>query len=468
VGSEGEFKSVFISYSHVDKDFARQLAADLAKAGCRVWRDEGEIDIGERLMPKIRAALDEMESVVVVLSKTSVNSEWVKVELDIAMNKELKKRSVVVLPAVIEDIELPSFLEGKLYADFKDPQTYEATLSKLLRALKVQRSNLPETTKDFNAEGTIRQDDRDSLLKIEYNLNDPNRIHLIRNSVNEEIRKVRSELTDDNFPLKAAYNKQELARRMAAYEEITSTLVKMLIAGCHDGKLPDYNRIWVKTLQDVAEHCAKGHFNSDEKIWNDFRLYPALLLLYAGGIASIIAGKWGTLAELFVGGNLRSEEGTVPIVYAVHAWNVINIDYSEFVMKEIEAEEYHTRRLNIKVFQFLSSKYDNYISSHEFESFFDMFEYILGLVHADLYQKKSGQIWAPTGLFVRRRHEYSQSPLFRFEENEYESAREELLRRKLWSGSIQRFQDIKLKYDDFVKKIRKDNYILLPNWEWSD
>ena len=130
--------TVFISYSHADKEFARRLAADLRRAGCRVWIDEGELNVGDRLMPKIRAALDEMKFVVAVLSGTSVKSEWVKVELDLAMNRELKQKAVVVLPVVVDDVELPAFLEGKLYADFRNSKTYRESLSLLTRSIGLE------------------------------------------------------------------------------------------------------------------------------------------------------------------------------------------------------------------------------------------------------------------------------------------------------------------------------------------
>jgi hypothetical protein len=118
-------RSVFISYSHADKTFARRIAADLQRVGCRVWIDEGELNVGDRLMPKIRAAIEDMDFVVAVLSNTSVESEWVKVELDLAMNRELKQKEVIVLPIIVDEVELPAFLAGKLYADFRQSKDYQ-------------------------------------------------------------------------------------------------------------------------------------------------------------------------------------------------------------------------------------------------------------------------------------------------------------------------------------------------------
>ena len=60
-----------------------------------------------------------------------------KKELDVAMNREITSREVVVLPLLYEECELPEFLKGKLYADFSKPTDYEAVLGKLLRRLRI-------------------------------------------------------------------------------------------------------------------------------------------------------------------------------------------------------------------------------------------------------------------------------------------------------------------------------------------
>ena len=56
-------------------------------------------------------------------------------ELQIALQKEIKGKKVVVLPILIETVEIPPFLKDKLYADFTSPDKFEHELPKLLRAL---------------------------------------------------------------------------------------------------------------------------------------------------------------------------------------------------------------------------------------------------------------------------------------------------------------------------------------------
>ncbi len=133
-----ELASIFLSHSHADKTFVNQISRDLITMGVRVWVDEAEIEIGDSLIEKIRNGIDNVDYVGVVISKTSVESEWVKKEVDIAMNQEIEGRQVKVLPLLIDDCDLPGFLKGKMYADFRHASTYSRELNKLSRRLGVK------------------------------------------------------------------------------------------------------------------------------------------------------------------------------------------------------------------------------------------------------------------------------------------------------------------------------------------
>ncbi|QRZ15739.1 toll/interleukin-1 receptor domain-containing protein [Paracoccus methylovorus] len=126
---------VFLSHSHPDKPFARKLAADLRANGHSVWIDEAETNIGDSLIEKIRNGLDQVDYVCALLSQASIQSPWVQRELDIASNREIDERRVVVLPLLLEDVDLPGFLRGKLYGNFRDSDSYDISVTALLRAL---------------------------------------------------------------------------------------------------------------------------------------------------------------------------------------------------------------------------------------------------------------------------------------------------------------------------------------------
>jgi len=137
---------VFLSHSSKDKAFTRKLASRLGEYNIKFWLDEAEINIGDSLMLRISSAIEETDYIAVILSHESVNSHWVQVELQIAMNRELSDNQVRVLPILIEKCEIPIFLRDKLYADFTDPKSFNAPFAQILRALGVEKS-LEEVSK---------------------------------------------------------------------------------------------------------------------------------------------------------------------------------------------------------------------------------------------------------------------------------------------------------------------------------
>lgn len=124
--------SLFLSHSHADKKFARKLTADLEQRGVRVWMDEAEMMVGDSLIEKISKAIDDMDYVGVILSKSSVKSQWVRKEVAIAMTQEIMGKRVKVLPLLLEDCEIPAYIQDKLYADFRSPSGYEKELLRIV------------------------------------------------------------------------------------------------------------------------------------------------------------------------------------------------------------------------------------------------------------------------------------------------------------------------------------------------
>jgi len=112
---------VFISYTHSDSWFVDDLAADLKGCGIDVWIDKWQIGIGESIIERINKGIDESDFLIVVLSRNSINSKWVKEELNAAtfMNIQDEKR-FRILPVLLEDCTVPPLLRHRKYANFKD------------------------------------------------------------------------------------------------------------------------------------------------------------------------------------------------------------------------------------------------------------------------------------------------------------------------------------------------------------
>ena len=131
--------SVFISHSSQDKQFVRQLASDLTAAGIRVWIDEAEIRIGDSLVAKISEAIDQADYVIAILSRNSVQSQWMQREIQMALTQEIDEKTKVLLPAVIDNVEIPAFLQDKLYLDLSSADKYAAGVRELVAAIESPR-----------------------------------------------------------------------------------------------------------------------------------------------------------------------------------------------------------------------------------------------------------------------------------------------------------------------------------------
>lgn len=135
--ARARYHGIFLSHTSADKPFVRRLRDDLIARGVPVWLDEAEIQIGDSLTEKIEEGMKVSRFIAVILSAKSVAAPWVRKELDIAVNEEIDRGEVVVLPLLYEPCDLPAFLRGKLYADFTTDEGYADTLEKLLRRLRV-------------------------------------------------------------------------------------------------------------------------------------------------------------------------------------------------------------------------------------------------------------------------------------------------------------------------------------------
>jgi len=129
--------NVFISHNYKDKPIARKISKELSKYGIKPWIDESEIKLGDSLIEKIRDGLDHMDFLIALISENSVHSEWVKKELDIAMNSEIGGKRVITIPILSGKCELPGFLKGKLYADMSTARKYNENISALIKRFDI-------------------------------------------------------------------------------------------------------------------------------------------------------------------------------------------------------------------------------------------------------------------------------------------------------------------------------------------
>lgn len=90
---------VFISYASEDRAHAQALACALEKVGWSVWWDRAILP-GKRFDAAIEQALDQAKAVAVLWSSSSIQSDYVRDEIQDAA------RQGTLVPALIENVKI--------------------------------------------------------------------------------------------------------------------------------------------------------------------------------------------------------------------------------------------------------------------------------------------------------------------------------------------------------------------------
>ena len=131
--------TAFISHVVEDKErFVRPFAAVLREThGVDAWVDEWEIQPGEKIAEKIYDALAKVDVAVVVLSENSVDSKWVKYEINAALIHRVNKDTKLI-PVVLDGLpsqRIPSALHDILQVRV-DAGDHKGAAEKINRAIQ--------------------------------------------------------------------------------------------------------------------------------------------------------------------------------------------------------------------------------------------------------------------------------------------------------------------------------------------
>ena len=92
-------KAIFISYSRRDQEFVTRLASDLNQQVAGVWFDQSAIQLGEKWHDEIMEGIRECKAFVLVLSPDSMESRYVREEVNKALELGKTIFPVIYRPA---------------------------------------------------------------------------------------------------------------------------------------------------------------------------------------------------------------------------------------------------------------------------------------------------------------------------------------------------------------------------------
>ena len=132
-------RNIFVSYSRRDSEAAIQILASIEFCGLKAWYD-GDMPIGADFGRVIEERIADSRWVLVIWSRNSVASEWVKKEATLALAQN-KLRAVQ-----IDDCELPAEF-AHIHADRLAPNMMNKTA---LAFLFEDDTSLPDATTELS------------------------------------------------------------------------------------------------------------------------------------------------------------------------------------------------------------------------------------------------------------------------------------------------------------------------------
>ena len=154
--------SCFISFSFADEAFGNRLYERLRQEGVQVWFAPHDMKGGQKIRAQVTAAIGTYDKLLLVLSESSIRSNWVDDELYTAFHREKNERRKVLFPIRLVpydalrqwqafDADTGRDLAREIreyfipdFSNWKDDAAFDAAMDQLLASLRKS----DETPKD--------------------------------------------------------------------------------------------------------------------------------------------------------------------------------------------------------------------------------------------------------------------------------------------------------------------------------
>ena len=266
-----------------------------------------------------------------------------------------------------------------------------------------------------------------------------------------QVREVLSLTAEDQFPVQGSWSDKEFIERLNKYEKAISDLCGIQALLSYWGTKANRETLALP----VKQICCRLKPVSGVTIWIGLRWYPALLLLYFGGIAAVAAGKYDNLRTLFQA-NIPNPERSYEGMSAIRRISDALEDIGD-VFKKIPGHERHYTPRSEYLFKLLQPTMDSlFFMGIEYESHFDRFEVLLALEHAEQYSREQyGRPWGPIGRFGwKSRRGAGSNPLNQvIDEAEAQGDSWPPTVARLFNGSTKRFKEIASEYSQQISRL---------------
>lgn len=227
-------------------------------------------------------------------------------------------------------------------------------------------------------------------------MTDPSRRIRLHDLVMDEAERARQSISDEQFPPNdQAFTqdnwKQYVADRVTRYQAATEVLVNLIAVGCTWSDGADQDQLWGRALERIANH---SRVYDGKVVLLALRRYPGLRTMYAGGIAAVHSEHYGALRSITTDQSFRELNDQTPMAASLHPWRTFEQDTGQALHES-------NQRLYTPVSDHLHESLRDPLrqvvpSDEQYTAAFDRFEFLLGMIVADLKEHAGEGVYIPT------------------------------------------------------------------------
>ncbi|MFA4823650.1 MAG: toll/interleukin-1 receptor domain-containing protein [Methanoregula sp.] len=105
----------FLCHSSKDKELVENLAEKLGRSN--VYYDKWNLDAGDLIPGELARGIIESKWFIIIASQNSMNSRWVKFEVNLAITQYIKNENYRIIVVRIDDCKIHPELQSFLYID---------------------------------------------------------------------------------------------------------------------------------------------------------------------------------------------------------------------------------------------------------------------------------------------------------------------------------------------------------------
>ena len=269
--------------------------------------------------------------------------------------------------------------------------------------------------------------------------------------VTQEVKYFLSSTGNDKMSMQSKCENESVIERLKDYEIAICNVQSILILLTHwglDSHIPVMKKLLTRSIDNII-------LEGGNNVWLNLRWYPALILIYSGGISAIAAEDYKTLNRMFTTKILCDQYYNKPNAIIVGVVNgALEIDRND-VFKIIPGYEKYYAPRSEYLFKFLQPTFDDILFLGKgYEEVFDRFEILYALTYMDLTYENISK-WGPPGRFAWKFKRSFGNNIYNDILNEAKLYGDEWspLKAGMFGGSYERFDKISTEYKELLEKI---------------